>query len=172
MLTRTPPEALPHRPSRRSGPAAPEFAWERFAAIAHELPPLFTQHWRESSLDHRALNPDWDLYYSWDISGALRVLTVRAEGVLVGYLFMLVSGHVDHKHLLFAQAEKFWLDPVFRQGWTGVKLFKEAVRAATEWGAVELAVPVELHVMDGRLAAMLQRLGFRPVETIHSRKLA
>jgi GNAT superfamily N-acetyltransferase len=96
---------------------------------------------------------------------------VRAEGVLVGYLFLLLSSHVDHKTTLYAQAEKFWLDPVFRQGWTGVKLFKEATRAATEWGAKEFAVPVELHVMDGRLATMLQRLGFRPVETIHSRKL-
>ena len=171
MLTRTPPEALPHRLSRLSGPAAPEFAWQRLNEIAHELPSLFLEHWRESSLDHRPLEPNWDLYYAWDLNGTLRILTVRAEGALVGYLFMLLSAHVDHKTTLFAQAEKFWLDPAFRQGWTGVKLFKEGVRAATEWGAKEFAVPVELHVMDGRLATMLQRLKFRPVETIYSRKL-
>lgn len=171
MLTRTPPEAVQRRPNQRSGPAAPELNWERFNAIAHELPPLFLEHWREASLEKYPLDPNWDLYYSWDIQGVLRCLTVRAEGALVGYLFLLLSPHVDHKTTLYAQAEKFWLDPVFRQGWTGVKLFKEAARAATEWGAVEFAVPVELHMMDGRLARLLQRLGFRPVETIHSRKL-
>lgn len=171
MLTRTPPEARLPRPSRRSGPAAPEFAWERFNAIAHELPPLFLEHWREASLEKYPLDPNWDLYYAWDIQGVLRCLTVRHKGALVGYLFMLLSAHVDHKTTLYAQAEKFWIDPAFRQGWTGVKLFKEAMRMATEWKAREFAVPVELHVMDGRLATMLQRLGFRPVETIHSRKL-
>jgi GNAT superfamily N-acetyltransferase len=129
------------------------------------------EHWREASLEKYPLDPNWDLYYAWDVQGVLRVLTVRADGVLVGYLFLLLSAHVDHKTTLYAQAEKFWLDPVFRQGWTGVKLFKEGVRAATEWGAAEFAVPVELHVMDGRLATMLQRLKFRPVETIYSRKL-
>jgi GNAT superfamily N-acetyltransferase len=130
------------------------------------------EHWREASLEKDRLDPDWDLYYAWDLQGQLRILTVRHEGLLVGYLFMLLSTHVDHKTILYAQAEKFWLDPVFRQGWTGVRIFKEAVKAATEWGAKEFAVPVELHVMDGRLANMLKRLGFRAVETIYSRRLA
>lgn len=171
MLTRTPPEARLPPPSQPSGLAAPEFAWERFNVIAHELPSLFIEHWKEASLSKDPLDPNWDLYYSWDVQNVLRILTVRSEGALVGYLFLLLSTHVDHKTLLYAQAEKFWLDPVFRQGWTGVKMFKEALAASKTWGAIEFAVPVELHVMDGRLATMLKRLGFRPVETIHSRRL-
>lgn len=171
MSTKTPPEADLPPPSPRSALAQPEFSWARFNQIAAELPPLFLEHWNEASLEKYPLDPDFDLYYSWDVQGVLRCLTVRHEGVLVGYLFLLLSGHVDHKSTLIAQAEKFWLDPAFRQGWTGVKLFKEAARAAKEWGAAEIAVPVELHVLDGRLATMLQRLGFRPVETIYSRKL-
>jgi len=132
---------------------------------------LFHEHWREASLEKDALEPDWDRYYSWDIEGALRILTVRVEGHLVGYLFMLIGTHLDHRTILYAQAEKFWLDPVYRQGWTGIKLFKEAIRAATEWRVKEFAVPVELHVMDGRLEKLLKRLGFRAVEVVHSRRL-
>ena len=101
----------------------------------------------------------------------LRILTVRDRGTLVGYLFLLASTHIDSKATLRAHAEKFWLDPLYREGWTGVKLFKEAIRAATEWGAKELSVPVELHIMDGRLEGLLKRLGFRPVETIFARGL-
>jgi len=163
-------ELHPLRP--HSVPAAPEFRWERFNTIAHELPPLFQEHWREASLEKDPLDPDWDRYYSWDVSGMLRVLTIRDQGRLVGYLFLLLSPHVDSKQMLYAHAEKFWLDPVFRAGWTGIKLFKEAIRGATEWGAKELSVPVGLHVMDGRLEKLLKRLGFRPVETIHARRLS
>jgi GNAT superfamily N-acetyltransferase len=147
----------------------PEFGWQRFNEIAHELPPLLTEHLREvSSVE---ISPDWDRYYAWDVNGMLRILTVRDRGTLVGYLFLLLSPHIDSKTTLRAHAEKFWLDPLYRQGWTGVKLFKEAIRAAAEWGAKELSVPVELHIMDGRLENLLKRLGFRPVETIFARRL-
>lgn len=150
----------------------PEMGWERFHQIAHELPPLFMEHWKEASLEKDPLDPDWDRYYQWDVQGVLRILTVRIpSSQLVGYLFLLVSTHLDHKTIQYAQAEKFWLDPIYRQGWTGVKLFKEAIQACTTWGVKELAVPVELHMMDGRLEKLLKRLGFRPVETIHARRL-
>ncbi len=172
MLTRTPPGAVPRPPSRLSAPAAPEFAWERFNAIAHELPPLFVQHRRELWLyPDVPLDPDWDKYYALDIAGTLRVLTVRANGALVGYLFGLFGPHLHSAHTLHSGVDMFWLDPVYRQGWTGFKLFKEFLRASKECGVVVANVHVRTGFADGRVGKLLVRLGFTPIEVNYSRKV-
>src|SRR6266576_7312864 len=83
----------------RSAPAAPEFAWERFNQLAHELPPLFHEHWKELALnqDTVKLDPNWDQFNALDVQGILRILTVRMEGRLVGYVFLLFGPHLHYK---------------------------------------------------------------------------
>lgn len=166
------------RPLRRLGrelhsSSQPEFLWQRFHEIAHELPPLFTEHWRELALnqDIIPLAPDWDRYYALDIQGVLRILTVRSEGRLVGYVFVMVGPHLHYVSTPWGHSDMFWLDPSFRQGWTGVRLFKELVRGVEAMGAKVLMVPVKLHFMNGRVIKLLKRLGFEPVETVMARRL-
>lgn len=173
MLTRTPPEALPRPRSRRSDPAAPEFAWERFHAIAHELPPLFVEHWRELALNKDAipLDPDWDRFYTLDVQNILRVLTVRLDGSLVGYAFLLVGPHLHYRSTLWGNVDMYWLSPEMRAGWTGVKLFKTLIRDAKAIGVVNLTLSTKHHFMQNRVTKLLQRLGFVPTETVHSMRL-
>lgn len=161
------------RPRPLSGPVAPELRWERFSAIAHELPPLFEKHWRELALNQDAvrLDPDWDKFYTLDIGGVLRVLTVRDNGILVGYLFGLFGPHLHYASTNYGHSDMFWLDPVYRQGWTGVKLFKELLRAAKEWGITVVTVPIKLHFMNARVGRLLERLGFKAIETIYARRI-
>lgn len=173
MLTRTPPELDLPQHSRPSGPAAPEFAWERFHAIAHELPPLFLEHWRELALNRDAipLDPDWDKFYRLDIEGILRVLTVRVEGALVGYLFLLVGPHLHYRSTLWGHVDMYWMDPSVRAGWTGVKLFKRLIADARTMGAANLTLSTKHHFMDNRVTRLLGRLGFTPIETVHAMRL-
>lgn len=160
------------QPRRLSGPVAPEFRWEHFHAIAHELPALFEKHHRELWLyQDIPLVPDWDKYYALDVSGVLRILTVRDNGILVGYLFGLFSNHLHAARTLHAGVDMLWLDPVYRQGWTGFKLFKEYLRACKEWGVVVANVSVRTNFADGRVGKLLVRLGFAPVEVNYSRKV-
>lgn len=173
MLIRTPPEALLRPRSQRSAPAAPEFGWQRFHEIAHELPPLFTEHWRELALNKDAvpLDPDWDRFYALDVQGILRVLTVRVEGALAGYAFLLVGPHLHYRSTLWGNVDMYWLDPVVRQGWTGVRLFKTLIRDARAMGVVNLTLATKHHFMQNRVTKLLQRLGFVPIETVHSMRL-
>ncbi len=174
MLTRTPPEAAQRRRSRPSGLAAPEFGWERFFSIAHELPPLFLEHWRELALNRDVipLDPDWDKYYRLDVEGALRILTVRVpSGQLVGYVFLMVGPHLHYKSTLWGHVDMFWMEPVYRQGWTGVKLFKRLIQDAKKMEVANLTLATKHHFMDNRVTKLLQRLGFMPIETIHAMRL-
>lgn len=165
-------------PLRRSPPSAPaapksEFAWERFHVIAHELPVLFTEHWKELALNKDAvpLDPDWDRFYALDVQGILRVLTVRLDGVLTGYLFLMAGPHLHYKSSLWGHVDMYWLDPVARTGWRGVKLFKTLIRDAKLMGVVNLTLSTKHHFMDNRVTKLLQRLGFVPIETIHAMRL-
>jgi GNAT superfamily N-acetyltransferase len=164
----------PQKPLPLSGLAAPEFGWERFHAIAHELPPLFMEHWRELALnqDVISLDPDWDKYYRLDIEGVLRILTVRVpSGQLVGYVFLMVGPHLHYKSTLWGHGDMFYLDPLYRQGWTGVRLFKALIADAKTMGVVNLTLATKLHFMDNRVTKLLKRCGFMPIETIHAMRL-
>ncbi len=159
------------RPSQPSAPVAPEFGWERFFEIAHELPALFVQHGREISPDV-ALDVDFDQYYALDIQGVLRILTARVpSGQLVGYIFVTFGPPLNHKHEVWATATMYWLDPVYRQGWTGVKLFNRLVADCREVGAKNLISVSVMGFSDNRVTKLLQRVGLKPTGTMHSMRL-
>lgn len=164
-------ELHPLRP--HSGLVPPEFRWERFNTIAHELPPLFQEHWREIALnqDTIPLAPDWDRYYRLDVEGALLVLTVRLDGKLVGYAFLLAGPHLHYVTTLWGHLDMYWLDPLVRSGWTGVKFFKAVIKGARDSGVINLTLTTKLHFMDNRVAKLLARLGFKPIETVHAMRL-
>jgi hypothetical protein len=167
-------EPVPLKPLRPLGLAAPEFGWERFNAIAHELPPLFIEHWRELALNQDVipLDMDWDKYYRLDVDGTLRVLTARLPtGKLVGYVFLMAGPHLHYKSTFWGHVDMYWMDPTVRAGWAGVRLFKALITGAKVMGIVNLTLATKLHFMDNRVTKLLQRLGFKPIETIHAMRL-
>jgi hypothetical protein len=162
------------QPSSTAGLRAIEFGWQRFFEIAHELPPLFIEHWRELALNQDAipLAPDWDKYYRLDIEGILHILTARTpDGTLVGYCFLMVGPHLHYATTVWSHADMYWLDPIYRQGWTGVRLFKEMLKGARLMKAANLTLATKHHFGDNRVTKLLQRLGFKPIETIHAMRL-
>lgn len=171
MLAR--PEKQSHRPPRASAPARPEFAWERFSAIAHELPSLFRQHWREIALNQDAveLDPDWDKYLGLEALGILHVLTVRVSGALVGYVFVAVGPHLHYASTKWAVVDMFWLNPVYRFGWTGVRMLIENERHLREIGVKIVHIALKLHFKGGRVAKLFKRLGYAPIEEVWAKRL-
>jgi hypothetical protein len=146
----------------------PKFAWERFAFIARELPPLFEKHWREVALnqDTVPLAPDWDRYFSLDAAEVLRILTVRVAGDLVGYHFVFIYPHLHYNKTLFADTDMFWLDPEYRQGRTGYNLLKIVRDTLKGSGVTRHSLRTKLHIQS--FEPLLKRLGYKPVETVYS----
>lgn len=130
---------------------------------------LFIEHGKE--LASTQIDIDFDQYYALDVQGILRILTVRDAGQLVGYAFVLFGPPANHKQELWAQTSMYWLDPVLRQGWTGVKLFKTLIHDAKVMGASKLVVASTIGFEHNRVTKLLQRLGLKPTETLHSMRL-
>lgn len=144
------------------------FCWEPFPAIAPELPPLFLRHWREVALnqDEIKLDPLWDTYARLAMAGVLRVLTARAEGVLVGYHFILVLPHLHYGGILAGETDMFWLDPAYRGGLAGYRLLRLARDDLKATGVKWHKVSVKRHKPLGPL---MKRLGYTPIETVYSK---
>ncbi len=134
---------------------------------------LFRQHWEEIALNKDAipLDPHWDRYFEYDLLDVLNVLTVRANGVLVGYLFVLVFPHLHYHSTTWAQTDIFWLDPAYREGWAGVRMFREMETHVKARGAKVVKVIVKLffEAERGTLGKLLKRLGYTNDETIWSK---
>jgi len=96
---------------------------------------------------------------------------VRMEGRLVGYVFLLFGPHLHYKSTAWAHCDMFYLDPVYRQGWTGVKMFKALLRGVEEMGAKIASVPVKLHFMNARVIKLLERLGFKQTEVLMTKRV-
>jgi hypothetical protein len=160
-------------PPTIKAPARLKFAWERFSAIAKELPPLFKKHWREIALhqDEIQLDPDWERYFALELQGVLHVLTVRDGTRLVGYAFMLVQRHLHYCSTLWAVSDMFWLEPDYRFGWDGVRMFKQVERGMRELGVKVIVLNYKFHFQSdrGRLDRLFHRLGYSPTEIIVSK---
>ena len=147
------------------------FQQELFAQIAHELPPLFARHYDEISAQDFPLEPDWDRYYRLEIEGALKILTARAGGILVGYIFNIIGPHLHYRSALYADLEMWWLDPGYRGGYWPVKWFKANDAMLKSFGVKKVMAATKNHFMEGRVGSIFRRLGYKPVETVWTRRI-
>jgi GNAT superfamily N-acetyltransferase len=128
------------------------------------------RHWREIALnqDEVPLDPNWDRYFEYDLLNILQTLTVRSNGVLVGYVFMLVFPPLHYASTIWAQSDMVWLDPAYRSGWTGVRMFREAEAGMRRLGVKVVVLSEQLH-FDTRLGNLYKRLGFKHTENLFSK---
>jgi hypothetical protein len=162
------------RPSDHVRTASPSYQWERLSDILPEIAPLLFKHWREVDWFDGALplDPDWKRCLEYEQVGVLHVLTCRLDGRLIGYIFtyLLDSAFFSQK---WATVQGFWLDPLHRAGWTGIKLFKENERGLRELGAKAISVEILLKIAKdrGTLGKILERLGYHPLGTLYAKVL-
>ena len=150
--------------------------WERLSEITRDLRPLLKRHWTEVE-DHKdllPLDPAWGLMLQYDLLTLLRVLTVRSDGVLVGYLFLFFPPSLHYSTSVISYVERFWLEPSLRKGWLGIQLFKEAETLAREAKAVLMLVPFRTSFLNRRgkgIGAILKRLGYKTEEITYAKVL-
>lgn len=109
------------------------------------------------------LNPDWKQYYKLEEAGALRILTARDNGKLVGYFFTLVWPSLHFAQVLQATSDILYVMPEYRRGGTGAKLIKEAEKMMQDAGATRGYIVAKANTAAAR---MLPRQGYKLVENV------
>lgn len=144
------------------------FAVEPWVDVKHEMAALWPAHWREVALDHDAipLDPDLELYDQLADSGMLHLLIAREAGRIVGYHVSIVKPHLHYKTSLHAQTDVYYISPEFRQGMTGVRLFKEAEASLVARGVKKMITGTKLSLDMGKI---FERLGWRETERTYTK---
>lgn len=144
------------------------YARESLMAIRDEMTALMAAHWAEVAHDRdtRELDPDWDAFAALEQAGQIYTLTVRSEGVLVGYLVAIVRPHLHARKTLTAYVDAVYLAPIARRGRAGDRVLRHADTALEALGAEF----IYWHVKAERdFGPLLDRIGYHDVETIKGR---
>lgn len=132
---------------------------ERFSDVMPELPELFVQHYYELAPDRdfSPLAPNWDKYLALEKAGTLHTLTVRSEGKLVGYAFLMCAYGLHFCSTPMAWVDVMYLKPECRKGFAGVNIIKSIVHLARALGVKRLYIVTKAYHDLGKV---FSRMGF------------
>ena len=144
---------------------------EPYEAVIPEIRPLLERHWEEIALDQEQvkLDPDWARYRNLDAIGALSVMILRANGVMVGYCVMIVQPELHYRLILTATMDIFWVAPEVRGMMGGLRLFRAVEAEMKRRGVKRIYMGSKLHKDSSRL---FLAMGYKPIETWFSKMLA
>ena len=147
------------------------FQVEAWSDCLPELRPKFTDLWSDVAVDKDRFKAKCEeaKYKALEDAGAICLTTVRAHGTLVGYYCALIISNPHYEGQgLMAYTDMYYLDPEFRRGNTGLKLFTFSEQVWRERGAVKAYSSHKLHKSRGTMFAIL---GWKPTDLIYSKLL-
>lgn len=138
---------------------------EAFVSIMAELPPLILAHYAEVSVEEKGDEVDvaWQKYLDFEMAKMLHVLTVRADGKLVGYHICIVRHHLRHADRLCAWSDVFFILPEYRRGPAGIKLFTENEKMLAKLGVKKIFTSTKIHI---DLQKLMKRLKYKATEQV------
>lgn len=135
-----------------------------------ELSSHLHAHWHEVALNHDEvpLNPDWDQYHLLQNLGQLQIVVFRISGKLEGYHVSILRSHLHYKSTLHGFTDVFYINPKFRKGGYGIKLFKFAEAEWKRRGVVKGFTATKIHkYLD--ISTLLEWLGWIHIEKQYSK---
>jgi GNAT superfamily N-acetyltransferase len=140
---------------------------EPFPPFLEEVKPMLPLHWEELALnkDRVPLDPQYDVYLDRNARGEVLVVTVREDGVLVGYFVGFVAPGLHYRTCLTLTMDIFWVHPDHRGAGAGIALFKAVEAEARRRGIQRMFVGSKLHKDASWL---FERLGYEEVERYFS----
>lgn len=135
---------------------------------AGALSELLAAYGDESSIaEFGTVNACFDTYRAMEANGALHIIGVFGPE-LVGLASLLVYGLPHYAGRRICTMESFFVAPAARSGGAGIKLLRAAEAHALELGATAMLVSAPV---DGRLASVLPRSGYRETNRVFVRGL-
>lgn len=147
------------------------FQVETFEGILPEARELFPLHWKElaNDQDKIALACDEERYIRIEKEGGLHVVTVRADGKLVGYFFATILPHLHYKDAgPMAYTDVYFILPEFRKGGAGVRLIRTVERTLRLRGAKKFYLSTKIKQDHSQLFLMM---GFTASDIVFTKLL-
>ncbi len=133
--------------------------------------PLFASHWQELAPNRNKVrfSPRWDVYEGLEKTGVLLLVTLRQDGVLVGYFVGFVQPALHCRECIECVLDMLWTHPDVRGGsgllTPGLTLLR-AVRRELKARSVDRWHVGSLWAKDA--SRLFRALGMTPLETYYS----
>lgn len=141
------------------------------SALWVELMPLLRKHYDEiAPWRDIPLAPDFARYEALQDVKALRIVTARLEGMLIGYHCAVVMRGLHYSTIIQAQQDVLWLAPEHRRSRTGSDLLffaEEQLRAE----GVTMLVQHTKTTPGHDLGPYLMRRGYEPLDMLYVKRL-
>lgn len=145
------------------------FQVEPVAVWEVESAPLVYAHWQELGLDlDLEIAPDFEKMKVIENIGMFKVITVRKDGRMVGYLLAIVSEHLHYRtspKMLIVDA--YYIAPDCRNG-TGIGLVQFTEALAKDLGCIKVYFSCKVHEDHSRL---FLALGYRLSDYAFTRRI-
>ena len=135
------------------------FQLETVEMWANDAPALWTAHWLELGLDlDLEISPNIEKMRAMESLGMFRVITVRDEGKLIGYLLAVTAVHLHYSTspMMFI-VDAYYVMPEYRDG-TGARLLMFSEAKAKELGAIKIYLSCKVHKDHSKL---FEALGYQ-----------
>jgi hypothetical protein len=132
---------------------------ENWSDYRREVDSLWREHYDELAMNKRKpMRPHDDFYVSVEKAGMLQLLTIRADGKLVGYCIMIVKPHPHYADILVGFEDTYYLSVPYRKGMTGVRLITESEKYCKARGCKEI---VFMEIASKETGSIFQRLKYK-----------
>lgn len=139
---------------------------ERFDDFYPEAKALLARHWEEIALNRDTVPLDVDIagYRTLEACGELHLMTVRADGAMIGYHSSIVKPHLHYNSTLTAFVDVYYLVPEQRdKPRVALRLFREAEKSLKARGAKLIIQTTKLHSDKSKF---LRFMGYEPTEVV------
>ena len=141
---------------------------EEYDICKAEIDLLLQEHFEEVAInqDSMVLSKDEAAYQRMADAGELSIITVRKDGLLVGYHATIIRSHLHYSTTLCGFVDVYFLRKDCRKGMIGVKLIKEAEKALKARGVKKIFSATKKHI---DMSTIFTRLGWTAQETLFSK---
>lgn len=142
---------------------------EFLATVEKDIRPLLEEDYEEieQKKSLRKLNPDFEAYAEVEVIGGLKIFTCRDDGVLVGYMTVLLGPDLHDKGEFVAAQDVLFLTKSHRKGMTGVKLIRFAEKCLKEDGYKSLFITTTTE----KAGKLMGKLGYQKLEEKFEKEL-
>ena len=141
---------------------------ESFEERLCELQELLPSHYEELALnqDKVPLSPQYGHYISREREGGLIFVTLREEGVLIGYFIGFIAPGLHYSTCLTCTMDIFYVRKDKRKGTAGVRLFRFVEACLKQRGVNRWFMGSKVHA---DASALFERIGASKVEVYYSK---
>ncbi len=142
---------------------------EIFNDTIMEMMPLCTDHFLELKHSGNTLDFDFFHYLMLENLDKLVLVTVRDEGLLIGYFMGAVNCSPHCKQDLHFVTDSIFIVREYRKGFLGLRLLKFVEEVIKQYNVKEWFISSSDEIID--ITPLFKRLKFSKVETTYSKIL-